>query len=117
MKIMSILVAAIIFTDWSAAQNHSFIYIQDNATTPFYVKMDGVMMPRYSKNYNILSELSPGLKHLTIVFEQNKFPPRSFAVLVPANGFRSLLLDRKNEDFVLYDLAQKKYLPPDGDSE
>jgi len=99
------------------AQGHSFIYIQGDKQTPFYVKLDGVMMPRYGKNYSIVSELSPGRKHLSVLFEQNKFPAQELWIDVPADGFRALLLDRRQDKYAFYDLEQKKYLPPRGDQE
>jgi hypothetical protein len=97
------------------AQPFSYVYIQGDKETPFYVKLEGVMMPRYGKNYCILSELSPGTKHIEILFQQHAFRPQKFTIEVPENGYRGLMMERKDTSFVLYDLLQKKYLPPNGE--
>jgi len=35
------------------AQQWSYVYIQGDKHTPFYVKMDDEMLPRYSKHFYI----------------------------------------------------------------
>ena len=97
------------------AHAYSYVYIQGDKVTPFYVKMEGVMMPRYGKNYCILSELMPGPIHIEILFQQNVFPPRKFTIQVPKNGYRGFLLNKHEQGFVLYDLQQKKYLDIGGE--
>lgn len=100
---------------WSikvVAQPLSYIYIQGDKQTPFYVKIDSQMMPRYGKNYNIISELSPGLVHVQILFQQRVFPPENFTIDVPENGYRGFLLHKKENGFDLYDLQQKTFLQP-----
>lgn len=92
------------------AQHFSYVYIQGDKITPFYVKMEGVMMPRYGKHYCILSELMPGPIHIEILFQQNIYPPQQFTIMVPAHGYRGFLLDRRGDKFELYDLQQRKYL-------
>jgi len=110
-----ILAAFVLFFVHTVAQPFSYVYIQGDKDTPFYVKMEGKMMPRYGKNYCILSELSPGPIHIEILFQQNILPAQKFTVNVPENGYRGLLLDKKDNAFVLYDLVQKKYLAPKGE--
>ncbi len=95
------------------AQSFSYIYIQGDKVTPFYVKMDGQMMPRYGKNYCILSELVPGPIHIEILFQQRMFPPKKFTIDVPENGYRGFLINKKEQGFDLYDLQQKSYLEPE----
>lgn len=73
------------------------------------------MMPRYGKNYCILSELSAGTARIEILFEQNKFPAQKFTINVPENSGRGFILHKDNNAFTLYDLQQKKYLPATGD--
>lgn len=101
-----------VFSDRAGAQPFSFIYFQGDKETPFYVKLEGQMMPRYGKNYCILSELSPGPKHIEILFQQRTLPPQKFTINVPENGYRGFLLSKQGEAYVLYDLQQKKYLGP-----
>jgi hypothetical protein len=93
-----------------AAQPFSYVYIQGDKITPFYVKMDGQMMPRYGKNYCILSELAPGPIHIEILFQQKVFPSQEFTINVPENGSRGFLLSRQGDGFGLYDIRQKKYI-------
>lgn len=93
------------------AQQFSYVYIQGDKETPFYVKMDDQMLPRYGKNYNIISQLAPGPITIQVLFQQNVFPPQKFTIQVPENGYRGFLLMRKGDAFSLYDLQQQFYLP------
>ncbi len=105
---------SLMFSIHGFAQSFSYVYIQGDKQTPFYVKMEGVMMPRYGKNYNILSELKAGPIQIEILFEQHKYPPQKFTIMVPENGYRGLLLEKQETGFVLYDLLQKRYLASTG---
>ena len=91
----------------------SFLYIQRDKKTPFYVKMDGKMLPRYGKNYAIIPDPRGGPVTLDILFQQNEFPAMHFTVDVPDNGFRQLMLNKLNDTFALYDLANNTYLEID----
>ena len=112
MKVVYALIVVCLTACQVVAQQFSYVYIQGDKVTPFYVKMDSVMMPRYGKNYCILSELIPGPIHIEILFQQNIYPPQHFTIMVPENGFREFLLDHQDKGFVLYDLQQKRYLGP-----
>ena len=101
---------AVVFSQAVAARHFSYVYIQGDKVTPFYVKMEGIMMPRYGKNYCILSELKAGPVHIEILFQQNIYPSQKFTIMVPEGGYRGFLLDREDSSFVLYDLQQKRYL-------
>ncbi|MCW3123534.1 MAG: hypothetical protein JWQ38_3026 [Flavipsychrobacter sp.] len=98
-----------------SAQPFSYIYIQGDKQTPFYVKMEGKMQPRYGKNYSILSELNPGPVHIEILFQQRIFPSQKFTIEVPENGYRGFLLNRQGDSFALYDLQKKEYLATPGE--
>lgn len=93
------------------AQTFSYIYIQGDKKTPFYVKLEGEMQPRYGKNYCIVPELAPGPVNLEILFQQNVFPPQHFTVLIPEGGHRGFLINERNGVFSLFDLDQQFYLP------
>lgn len=93
------------------AQRFSYVYIQGDQKTPFYVKFEGEMLPRYGKNYCIISELAPGPVNLEILFQQHAYPPATFRILVPENGFRGFLLTQTDTGFSLYDIHQQFYLP------
>ena len=95
----------------AAAQGFSYVYIQGDGETPIYVKLEGEMQPRYGTNYSILSRLAPGHINIEVLFQQNKFPAQKFALKVPEGGARSLLLVRKDNIFLLYDLRQNFYIP------
>ena len=110
MKFIIVMICVFAAFTNAPAQPFSYVYIQGDKTTPFYVKMEGKMMPRYGKNYCILSELGPGPIHIEIMFQQNVFPPQKFTIQVPENGYRGFLLNKQDKGFALYDLQQKKYL-------
>jgi hypothetical protein len=108
--IFTLLCALALYTGVRAQQPFSYVYIQGDKQTPFYVKINGQMMPRYGKNYNIISELSPGTIEIEILFQQKIYPSQKFTIDVPENGSRAFLLNKQDKSFALYDLKQKKYV-------
>lgn len=94
-----------------AASDFSYVYIQGDKQTPFYVKLEDGMQPRYGKNYCILSKLAPGPAHIEILFQQNAFPAQQFVIQVPESGSRQFMIVRREGVFNLYDLQQNFYLP------
>lgn len=99
----------------TSAQPFSFVYIQGDKETPIYVKLEGAMQSRYGPNYCIIPRLAPGVIHLQVLFQQNKFPPQDFTVRVPEGGQRSFLVTHRDDAFALYDLRQGFYLPAGND--
>jgi hypothetical protein len=99
----------------SYAQDFSYVYIQGDKKTPLYVKVEGEMAPRYGKNYALLSRLAPGPLNIDILFQQNEYPPLHFTVMVPENGQRAFMVNKKGDNFTLYDLEQHFDLKPDND--
>lgn len=95
----------------SAKEAFSYLYIQGDKQTPFYVKLEDAMQPRYGKNYCIIPQLAAGPAHIEILFQQNAFPAQKFTVLIPEQGSRGFLLVKKDDGFSLYDLQQGFYLP------
>lgn len=95
----------------TTAQPFSYVYIQGDKETPFYVKLEDQMQPRYGKNYCIISQLATGVINVQILFQQNVYPPQKFTILVPDNGYRGFMLVKKSGAFALYDLLQNFYLP------
>lgn len=98
---------------FSRGDEFSYVWIQGDKKTPIYTKVEGVMMPRYGKNYALLAPLAPGPMNLEILFQQNEHPPLHFQILVPENGKRAFLLSKKEGKFALYDIQQNFYLPDD----
>ncbi|MEZ5016299.1 MAG: DUF4476 domain-containing protein [Flavipsychrobacter sp.] len=94
-----------------AQQQFSYVYIQGDKETPFYVKFEDEMLPRYGKNYCIIPMLAPGPINIEILFQQRAYPSQTFTIEVPENGNRSFLLKNKQGVFSLYDIEQKFYLP------
>lgn len=105
-----IFICAVLFSSKMSAQAFSYVYIQGDKETPFYVKLEGEMQPRFGKNYCIISRLAPGPMNIQILFEQNKYPAQKFAFYVPENGSRAFLLTHNGGVFFLYDLQQRYYL-------
>ncbi|MES2479083.1 MAG: DUF4476 domain-containing protein [Bacteroidota bacterium] len=97
------------------AQGFSYVYIQGDKKTPIYTKVEGVMMPRYGKNYALLSRLAPGPLNVEVLFQQNEFPAIQFNILVPENGKRAFILQKKDDGFALYDIEQNFYLKANND--
>ena len=81
-------IACILFFTAVNAQPYTYVYIQGDKQTPFYEKQEGEMLPRFGKNYFIISELNPGVMNIELLFQQNLYPPQKFAINVPENGFR-----------------------------
>lgn len=93
------------------AKDYAYLYIEGDKQTPFYVKLEGQMMPRLGKNYCILPNLDAGVTNIEILFQQNLFPPQQFTVKIPEGGSRGFLLKKVNEkQFALYDIQQGFYL-------
>lgn len=107
------LVSCILLFSWNVrSSSFSYVYIQGDKQIPFYVKLEDEMLPRYSKNYCIIPQLAPGPIRIQILFQQNEFPPQTFMIQVPDNGYRGFLLTRKDNAFALYDIQQRFYLLP-----
>jgi hypothetical protein len=106
-----VLVICSLFFTVVKAQHFSYVYIQGDKETPFYVKYEDEMLPRFGKNYYIISELAPGPLNLQILFQQNAYPAQKFTVNVPENGFRGFLLTNKKGYFSLYDIHRQFYIP------
>src|SRR5690348_10598532 len=93
------------------AKDYAYLYIEGDKQTPFYVKLEGQMMPRLGKNYCILPNLDAGVTNIEILFQQNLFPPQKFTVKIPEGGSRGFLLKKVNEkQFALYDIQQGFFL-------
>jgi hypothetical protein len=113
--ILLLLLLSISFT--KAMAGLSYIYIQGDKQTPFYVKLEGEMQPRYGKNYCIIPKLAPGPIQIEILFQQNEYPAEKFTVIVPQDGFRGFMLTKKGGVYSLYDLQQSFYLSPGNTTE
>ncbi len=90
----------------------SYIYIQGDKQTPFYVKVNGNMQPRYGKNYCIIPKLQAGPLEIEILYQQNAYAPQTYTFTVPENSQRGFLLARKDTAYALYDIDAKNYLYP-----
>lgn len=112
MKYLSGLILVLLLTARiSFGGNYAYIYIEGDKQTPFYVKVEGQMMPRLGKNYCILPNLAEGATNIEILFQQNAYPAQKFVVLVPEGGSRGFMLQKVNErQFALYDIQQGSYL-------
>lgn len=92
------------------AQEFSYVYIQGDKQVPFYVKIDDEMMPRYGKNYCIISQLAAGPITIQILFQQNTSAAQKFTIEVPQNGYRGFMLLKKNNVYTLYDIQRQYYI-------
>lgn len=102
------------FNSLAQVNTYSYLYIEGDKETPFYVKLEGTMQPRLGKHYAILSNLDKGYTKIEVLFEQNKYPAQSFFVNIPENASRSLQLRRLDDGkFALYDLIGAHYIVSD----
>jgi hypothetical protein len=112
MKYIATLLASIfLLVQVSFAKSYSYIYIEGDKQTPFYVKLEGQMLPRQGKNYCIIPNLDEGITNIEILFQQNKYPAQKFVIKVPAEGSRGFVLHKVNDQqFALHDMQQGIYL-------
>lgn len=102
---------ALLLAQTAFAGNYSYVYIEGDKQTPFYVKMEGQMVPRLGKNYCIIPNLASGVTYLEILFQQNAYPAQKFAVNIPEGGSRGFVLQKVNDrQFALYDMQQGNYI-------
>lgn len=111
MRYISLILFLVLTTAAVQAQTYSYVYIQGDKQMPFYVKLEGEMLPRYGKNYCIIPRLEAGIINIDILFQQNAYPVQHFVIKVPEHGARGFYLTQKNGAFSLYDLQQQFYLP------
>lgn len=104
---------------YAFAQNdYSYFYFEGDQQTPFYVKVEGQMQPRYGQNHFIIPNLAEGYTHFEILFQKNEYPPQKFFLEVPKNGCRGFVLHKVDDQkFTLLDLQQRKYIPADNTKE
>src|ERR1044071_6263025 len=110
LRFFALIVCSLCFTLVNA-QRFSYVYIQGDKETPFYVKYEDEMLPRFGKNYYIISELAPGPINIQVLFQQNVYAAQKFTINVPENGFRGFLLTKKAGEFSLYDIHRQFYIP------
>ncbi len=110
-----ILISLILPISLTAQSNtYSYIYIEGDKETSFYVKLEGKMMPRLGQHYSILSNLDAGVTNIEILFQQNKYPAQQYKINVPKNSVRSFVLRKTTDtDYALYDLLNN-YIIPNG---
>lgn len=113
MKKIALAVLGLVFCFNVLAQdrNDAVVYIQSDKETPIYVKMEGQMMERFSKNYVIMNGLASGPLHLEVLFQQSQYPAQKFILNVAPSAQRSLILQKvSDKKFALYDLNYGIYL-------
>lgn len=109
--IAALFVSLVMMGQVTLAKNYSYVYIEGDKQTPFYVKLEGQMLPRLGKNYCIIPNLDAGITNIEVLFQQNKFPAQKFVIKVPPEGSRGFVLQKVNErQFALYDMQQGIYL-------
>ncbi len=112
MRVLFVFVLSL-FVGLASAQvnGYTYIYIQGDQETPFYVKLEGQMLPRLGKNYCIIPNLDAGNINVQILFQQNTYPQQNFVINVPTNRARGFVLQKINDQqFALMDLYTKKYI-------
>lgn len=112
-KCIAVLVGILLSLPLAAQlSDYAYLYIEGDKETPFYVKLEGKMMPRLGQNYTILSNLDAGVTNIEILFQQNKYAPLRFAIQVPKQVGRGLMLRKVEDNFALVDLQTGQYIFP-----
>src|SRR5689334_14604448 len=109
--IWSLLAGLVLSAQVAKAGNYAYVYIEGDKQTPFYVKLEGQMLPRLGKNYCLIPNLAAGVTNIEILFQQNAYPAQKFAINIPDGGNRGFVLQKVNDrQFALYDLTQGNYI-------
>lgn len=97
-------------TGWySAAQ--SALYFQGDKETGIYVKVEGKMMERLSRNFVIVPGLEAGIAHFEVLFEQNAYPAQHYQIQIPEDGIRGFILTKVDDrNFALFDIQSNGYI-------
>lgn len=111
MKYLLSVLLVLLSAPFSSGNSYSYVYIEGDKQTPFYVKMEGQMLPRLGRNYCIIPNLDAGVTNIEILFQQNTYPAQKFAINIPSAGRRGFVLQKVNDrQFALYDLQQGNYI-------
>ncbi len=111
MKYLFGLLLVLLTAPFVRGNSYSYVYIEGDKLTPFYVKMEGQMLPRMAQNYCIIPNLDAGVTNIEILFQQNTYPAQKFAINIPEAGRRGFVLQKVNDrQFALYDLQQGNYI-------
>lgn len=97
-------------TGWySVAQ--SALYFQGDKETGIYVKVEGKMMERLSRNFVIVPGLEAGVAHFEVLFEQNAYPAQHYRIQIPQDGIRGFILTKVDDrNFALFDIQSNGYI-------
>lgn len=87
------------------SQANSVLYFQGDKTVGIYVKVEGQMMERLSKNFVMVNGLEAGMAEFEVLFEMNKYPAQTFKIQIPKDGIRGFLLSKiDGNQYVLIDV-------------
>jgi hypothetical protein len=89
-----------------------FVYLQNEAGTPFYVKNSDSVMSSSPAGYMIIHGLRKGQYRLTIGFPKNQMPEASFDVGVKGSGDEGFLIRKAAGGFDLVSLQDSHVLKP-----
>lgn len=93
------------------AFSQSALYFQGDKETGIYVKVEGKMMERQSKDFIIVPGLEAGLANFEVLFEQNKYPPQNFKIRIPENAVRGFVVSRRSDGSIaLFDVQTNGYI-------
>lgn len=103
-------VLALLSTGWYAAAQ-SALYFQGDKQTGIYVKVEGKMMERLSRNFVIVPGLEAGIARFEVLFEQNAYPAQHYQIQIPEDGIRGFILTKVDDkNFALFDIQSNGYI-------
>jgi hypothetical protein len=89
-----------------------FLYLQNEAGAPFYVKNSDSVMSSTPAGYMIIHGLQKGQYRLTIGFPKNQMPEASFDVAVKGSGDEGFLIRKTAGGFDLVSLQDSHVIRP-----
>lgn len=93
-------------------EQSSFVYLQNESGTPFYVRTGDTLLSSSHAGYLIMPRLAKGDYHFTIGFPKNKLPEASFAIQLKGSGDKGFLIREKDKAFFLYNLQDQSIVKP-----
>ena len=99
-----------------AAQQEYFVFIQEEAGQPFYVRMGEKNYSSSSSGHILIPSLKDSVYRLAIGFPKDRYPEQSFAIVIGQED-KGFDLKRTPDGWALYDLRHLQFIRPVADGQ
>lgn len=99
-----------------AAQQEYFVFIQEEAGQPFYVRMGEKNYSSSSSGHILIPSLKDSAYRLAIGFPKDRYPEQSFAIVMGQED-KGFDLKRTPDGWALYDLRYLQFIRPVADGQ